>query len=119
MKRAGRHIMTVVSTGFLLVTLGLVVLWVRSHWRGDTAWFQTKKDLPTSPNFNPQQTHNYILMSGDGGICLALHTTVSFTKTQSTGTWETSSGNVRYPRPWTPDVSLLQLGEAGGRDSSP
>jgi hypothetical protein len=85
MRRLGRNIFRVV-TGFLLIFwLGLLVLWIRSHWRGDAY-------LRVGPAWS------WLVAPSDGGLCVAAEQHATTTGT-IIGQGFASSASPSYPEP--------------------
>src|SRR4051812_4518126 len=59
MRRLPRVILTVLTATFVVLWLGAAGLWVRSHWRGDSY-------------LRPGNPRSWLVMSGDGGMAIAL-----------------------------------------------
>src|ERR1700752_1602623 len=99
-RRIGRYLRLLFAAVLLLLWLAVGVVWVRSYWRGDQIVWQRNRELPIEGvSFTRRQTDQYIVLSGDGGICLGMRH-VQFQTYTDSQTWNTAK-DPEYPKPWT------------------
>src|SRR5438128_1317966 len=102
LRRTTRYARTLLAVAMLLVWIGLIALWVRSYWRADQI-------VLASHDSKQQSLREYILISGHGGICLAVRDMNSpHVSSAADKSWETSP-DPQYPQPWVTTVGSLNV----------
>jgi hypothetical protein len=98
--RMGRWLRTLLAGLMVLLWIAVIALWIRSHWRGDRIVIHSQRQVQLGPFQPHQQERQYILITGDGGFCLATRATdIQWGSPNPPSRWQASK-DPSYPQPW-------------------
>jgi hypothetical protein len=86
MRRFERTILAILSATFVALWLAIAGLWIRSHWRGDSY-------------LRPANPRSWLIMSGDGGVAIAMCSHPNTPALLVTATPWQSNSTPEYPKP--------------------
>ena len=86
MRRFQRISLTILAAIFIVLWLAIAGLWIRSHWRGDSY-------------LRPRNPRSWLVMSGDGGVALAMCSHPSTPSMLVNPTPWQSNASPEYPKP--------------------
>lgn len=113
MRRMGRWLRTLFAGLMLLLWVGVIALWIRGHWRGDRVVFQSQRVTQPGPFQPAQQQRQYIMFTGDGGLCLATRLSdVPWGAQNPPIQWQASK-DPSYPQPWGSLARTLTISSRG------